>query len=652
MLKSHPTSIYESPFILTPIRTIPRVNIPLCFLDAGNSSGPPAIPVCDLFSANIPVLEDEEQDTGGPLLSKILIAQLQAGQSKPFYAVERVKNRIYALRKLAIWVTTKDLAEISGAPEGDTQGFHKMVRPDEKENWWSGAMLHKKCHLKGKEPEKPRVPLFDMSVPPPKQNIPTPDIEQPPYGEPSTEDTGINHFEPERPLASAEDVFGNLVVEYLKILYTSRTSLAYFAKGPLSRARNHFSGSENGAVRISELSDHLKTMVLSASQMDTKYKEKIPETVRPIPIVPMSDDESPQKKKPKKPGIRKLKLKRDGLYGVEEEYIKQWWRNPGETVRVAHDDTLEQIIRRLASALRIRETLAQIVIILEILAIEQSPQYKSEVATRDDAESQIGDLEAGMPKKSKRKKKAQNLELVVDLLVDKLCIWQSMDEGIPAVTPDAKHGTSDQPENRDRPRSFCIEVIVPFYMARIPQLASSISKKLGGPSAPSPLRPKPAKAISSSKGEHPKVPLPDKKSARRPLQRIATETNSSATPRQHPKLARSSTDSLLPIKREVSEQPASLSAIPFAVSDTNHPSKRAASRGSMSQFSKFKQREVNLNAFSSATSAKVARKKQAESQLLREAIGQIRKPDRAKAGQEYLDGVEQQRSTTTKARKP
>jgi hypothetical protein len=81
-------------------------------------------------------------------------------------------------------------------------------------------------------------------------------------------------------------------------------------------------------------------------------------------------------------------------------------------------------------------------------------------------------LESDAKPKKKRKKKVQDIKLLIDLLLDKLCIWQSVeqDEDVSYLAKGSKFGdtldaNSSKSASGDRLQNFCIEVIVPLYVA-------------------------------------------------------------------------------------------------------------------------------------------------------------------------------------------
>lgn len=162
------------------------------------------------------------------------------------------------------------------------------------------------------------------------------------------------------------------------------------------------------------------------------------------------------------------------------------------------------------------------------------------------------------------------------------------------------------------------------YGARLAELSTMLCEKLGGPKERSPKRPLLTRAPTSSalakqgsiaQRSHPRKP-------RRTLERVLTDERS-ASQRPTPSLLRSATDSMLPrFKREESDT--SLSSIPL-------------NRVVMNK--RYSQREVDMNAASQATEAKLKRKAKVE-QELQGAINMLKKPNPRMAVKELVEDAE------------
>jgi hypothetical protein len=355
--------------------------------------------------------------------------------------------------------------------------------------------------------------------------------------------------------------------------------------------------------------------------MDKKFKDNLPALVKELPLVTPSPAKSRRKKK--------FKPKRDkaGLFINEHEYLEKWWRGEEIPGSMASPENTDTALRRRIPGLRSRETYLQVIIILETLYLETTIKTatpaleQSSLALDSQAvESQDVESQATQGTTKRKGKKALDLRSLLETLLDRLCIWHDLDTDAPTRSllgdKEMKH---NEPSNDLR--DFCIEIIVPFFMSRLPKEAALVNKKLGGPSPPSPEKRK--STSSRSRPGEPAIRSRPEKQPRKPLSRVATETLNQAT-KSIPGLHRSATDSQL-IKREDSQP--SLSSIPPA-----RPQSRPARESALSSYLSG-HRQVDLTAKSAAAAERLRKKKETEAQV-REAIANARKPNRPMATKE------------------
>jgi DNA replication regulator SLD3 len=630
-IKPHPESPYQKPASFKPVRVIGRSQLPLTFLD---TTADDSFVANSLFTAHIDVLEnDDGRSEVGNDTPRVLIARYDS--TRTLYAIERVQARVYSICKLASWLKEKDVAELWDPASLQVCSVVSGLDMSSAEmgNWWQHATVQ--ATPIGQPAKQTRMTMMRKNHGPKLMQEPVMRrFDSPATYEPLTTDSA--------PVSVQEDLFSPpspqeqleaLVQQYLDALYMSKTSLAYFAKGPITRIRNTFTSPEEGAPSTHELVSFLRSMLLSPKASEKKYYAKLPTIVQALPPGSFSDEELGTGAIKMKKTKKKPKLSREGVYAHEEAIIKRWWNSDMPSA----EETIEQRIKRRIGDLRVRETLAQLIIMLEVIALEALSTYK--LAPEDDPapeESQPQDDPQTKPKK--RKRKLDDIGLQLDLLLDKLCIWNATEEaGIidfdtkSTQCYDGVDGLGNGGAS-DRLRDFCIEVIIPFYMNRLPEQALMINKKLGGPAHTSPPKRKALKpSTTSRKSGEPREP--DAKKSRRSLARVATETMRRSTDRVTPSLSRSMTDSALirDIKREGSEAP--LSAIPFQRS----PSKN--NRRSMSQYRHLEGRELDLTTPSAAVTAKLKQKQRVEEDL-KEAITALKKPNRGLAVGGYVDEVE------------
>ncbi|KAK0299648.1 hypothetical protein LTS00_002093 [Friedmanniomyces endolithicus] len=440
---------------------------------------------------------------------------------------------------------------------------------------------------------------------------------------------------------SAVDVLQELAKQYQDALYLSRTSLAYFTKGPLSRARAAFSTSTDSRLQSVELVSFIREAILTATTLDKKYKDSVGGIVKEISPIGLETPEQTRKSKKK----RKWKAKRDrsGLFSDEKGYVEQWWRSQdgGGVGITASAETLDAALKRRMPRMRSRETYLQVILTLEALALETGllshpnmQGLETSLATDSQSmETQPVDSLALKESKKQNSKKPQDLPALLDVLLERLCIWHSLDFQSPAKeVGDGNGNTSDELN------SFCVEVVIPFYMSRCPQHAAAVNKKLGGPSAPTPVK---RKAASARRPGEPATRHAPEQRPRKPLSRVATDTLAQTQMKHPPTLHRSVTDSDLlqqQLKSETSEAPSPLSSIPTVATTIRQPP-QPRKRTSLMHSMSFNRREVDFSAMLQANEART-RKKADVDQKLQDAITTLRRPNRTLAVKEVAESAD------------
>lgn len=109
----------------------------------------------------------------------------------------------------------------------------------------------------------------------------------------------------------------------------------------------------------------------------------------------------------------------------------------------------------------------QIILSLEALALESlaTTQPAGNLPPTDFVEGDDGSRK----KKEKKPKKPQDLSMLLDLLVDRLCIWQSMSVDEMKTSngedrPVSRHQAqvTANAAGRDHLRQFCVDVVLPL----------------------------------------------------------------------------------------------------------------------------------------------------------------------------------------------
>ncbi|EEH40924.2 hypothetical protein PAAG_02900 [Paracoccidioides lutzii Pb01] len=615
-----------------------------------------------------------------------------AGVREEFYVVERVKRGIYAVCALGSWVVEGDLMVAAEGFQNENglsscaflQGSKEEDIVDDKGEWdWlekakifdpvdSGVWVKRKaakvslafesepCKKKSVPTLSPetsgvssiselastydeQLDLRDISVveadaqhssqladPLLTLGTATPiDLQAPEAGFPSCEsaEPKVNQ--------SPRELLDILRSKYLEALYISKTSVAYFAKGPLSRARALFqSSSKESSLKPIYLSSFYRECILPVKKVDIKYKDSLPEAIQNIPIG-MSDDEGPvntttlRKRKGKK-----AKIGKNGLYPEETDFIMKWWKNRSfSEASVPRKSSRQEEMKRLIGDLRMRETQLQVLLILETIYLEASAG-KSCLGLSS-TETQV--IQAT---KRTKEEKQQDLNVLLELLVDRLCIWHAVSFGDLLHTESASstgnNETTGKSAENDKLRDFCTEVIIPFYAGRLPDQCKAISRKLGGPVAISPSRPVAISHPKSGRTAQPGASVKRTRSQRsqqRTLQRVLTDEKLASKSRA-PSLSRSSSGPSIPgLKREVSEPPL-LSLI-------------SGARGGIQKPKRVDNREVDLDAVAKQHEMKLKKMNSLLDQKreLDAAIVALRKPNRELVAKEFVETAEKRVST-------
>ncbi|KAL2020893.1 hypothetical protein VTK56DRAFT_7884 [Thermocarpiscus australiensis] len=674
VLKPHPSSLTVRPRMLHPLMLLPRENLPLSALDLAQPHGD--FPPSRLFESSIKILDLE-----GRLGSRIVLLA-RSETSRSVYAVEHESNGLYVLCKLGTWV---DIESLSRGATVICRERMRSYKPTEPENAAAAPLttpsLYKASKrrklaieeiqlLVHKRPAMDSAPQGQASIAteesPASRGLDTqsadPANEQvraaTDSGCPISNGDGTSAAGPEPEPGpsddpptqpSAEDIFQNIRAQYSEALYHSKGSLAYFAKGPLSRARAAFHPDCNSKLDMNNLIDFLKSLIMTTVLIDKKYRETVPNVVAQIKtLVEESENSAPKSKRRK---ARKPRLGKDGLYPGEVQHIRKWWASHQPAQSGDEERTLtETEIKYHISCLRRRETQLQMILILEILALEPlaRPQDAAEESQQPRVESRIASRDASQEPSTKKKNK-HNLPVLLDVHADRLCIWQSitLDEvkALAQSQAPAKGHEGERPERVDSDplRDFCVDIVVPFFSARLPGLCDSINRKLGGPVAKSPPKEKFAKPAAAAKpkpGAPAKRATASKRDKVRTLERaLSHERNRrsvSRGPAEAIALMRSASTTIIPgLKREASE-PLLMGSIPRAETGL------------------FKERSANIfprSLSSSSLEDEKAKKAALVEAELKDAISALKKPNRALAVKEFVEAAERRASSAGQLKK-
>ncbi|KAJ5587641.1 DNA replication regulator Sld3 [Penicillium hispanicum] len=664
VIKAHAASLSDEPLVLDPLTALPRSRLPLSWLEDASLSRSDTQPG-GLFVADIPALET---DLCGYAEPTVLAVRLVSDGG--LYLVERVKRGIYSLSRLARCVHEGDVVvaakgwHTSRAADRNVEPEDKACAPLDAASWWQSAQIEEPTSDIGlgeefgglqvevvfgqSEPEaSPDEPPFVDVVERRSQSlVPVSkgdhhDVEalfrlpesqllggdaMDVDGTADSNETGMKQ--------SPEELLSGMRDHYLQALYISKTSVAYFAKGPLTRCRTSFqtTGSEQ-PHSPADLIEYYREAILAAKKMDLKYRETLPTAIRDA-VLDVSDSEGQSKSKKRK--SRKKNLGKNGLYAEENDFIRKWWKDRSMMESSAQETSRETETKKHISDLRLRETQLQILLILEVMSLELTTANDK---TKSETEKVTG--EENTTKKT-RAKKPQDLNVLLELHLDRLCIWHAVSSEESAAADSAKTSSfsdshmSGKKVESDAVRDFCTEVIIPFYASRLPDKCKLITRKFGVSGGISPAGKKSSgKTQRAEPGSEVKRQPPPQKS-RRSLQRVLTdEKTAAASQNRHPSLTRSNT---APSKHEAkrgSMEP----LLPTLLS--------SSVRGGIQQAKRVENREVDLHAVARQHETKLRKVQMLVDQKkeLDAAIHTLRKPNRELVARDIADDAVKRVST-------
>ncbi|KAI0177146.1 DNA replication regulator SLD3-domain-containing protein [Pestalotiopsis sp. NC0098] len=671
VVKPHPSRLSTKPRSLQPLMLLPREHLALSCLDLAAPCG--EFEHARQYESTIKILDLESRLGNRPV---VLIARMET--NKTAYVLERQDGGLYSLCQLGNWV---DLERLSAQA---TVAYSKLLKPRSKPVDISNheASTTPQLHHENKKRRLAmeaiqslvKRPARSMSVSLPPQQPYThrgPSVSREESAAQTTMSSGSSKSQIEKdgvdqsndaPTSSApldgpsvqtaQDIFENIRLQYFEALYHSMGSLAYFAKGPLSRARAAFRPDSDSNLDMDELIDFLKSLILTTIQVDKKFRESVPGILARMKTH-IADSEDDQVSKAKKRKSKKMKLGKDVLYPNEDEHVRRWWqvRKPQQKDDDSSPKEVPQETKLQISRLRSRETQLQMILILEILALE--PLRK--IAKEDSQLGSCGETETikdSLPKKRNK----HNFPMLLDVHADRLSIWQSISLDEIKVMDESQSGgpnaAQNSASNTDPLKDFCIEIIVPFFSARLPEQCDSLNRKLGGPLMPSPPKPKPKKAEDAAvpkakPGTTTKRPAASK--TVRTLDRVLSKESErnrrsmSRGPGSMIALMRSATTPVPMLKREASDT-VTMASLP-ARRDSQDMS---ASRSQASNSSVAAVRRVNPE--------DKAKKEADINAELKAAISSLRKPNREVVGKAMAEADERRATTSLsqlrKSKKP
>lgn len=450
---------------------LPRESLPLSTLDLSTPSGEYPIGPGRFFESHIRIL-----DLDGRLRQAPGVLLARSDHTRNVYAIERHQLGLYVVCKLGSWVSIEKLSKLAEACYAP-----RCVTAQKPETAGTEAPLT--SHQFHKENKRKRQAIEELQSMVRKRQKSLAPESQPAPGQPSVQShISEQNDEPDAsglqgpqsdaldPTAdvqtSAQDIFQNIRSQYFEALYHSKGSLAYFAKGPLSKARAAFHFDCDANLELKDLLAFLKSTVVAVPQIDKKYKETIPKLIEEMKLLAESSEES--SRRPKRRASTKMKLGKDGLWTGEVQQVQKWWTVNKPDVRDNDDaPSNPKEVKYHISCLRTRETQLQMIILLEVLALESMGLVQDAQDTQlpgMPAEDQPKETVEAAPKK----KDKHDYFALLNLHADRMSIWQTtLLEEMKMIAAEAQAKSGQQLHKSDRSDSdpskdFCVDIIVPL----------------------------------------------------------------------------------------------------------------------------------------------------------------------------------------------
>ncbi|KAF3939553.1 hypothetical protein ABW19_dt0210527 [Dactylella cylindrospora] len=453
---------------ITPTVFLPRSSINLDWINAKNNAR--------LFRSQIPVLHHTD-----------LILIVKYSNTMQLAAIQRVgtpDNELYALYRLSSAIKLKQVRTIAAQLKKEDNDWIRSDALDgsesDSEEWWNEAnlgeeVLRKAFDNSGLKPSEHQLKMTNLL----KASKDT-DIRKPKtYSKPKAASASTSGQALDDPSCCEQHLL-QLKQQYYNLLYASKTSLQYFPKASLSRVRVMFPTGSNSPSSRLDLLLFLEGMIVPVEECDQKHRSGLRQisNARREKLI-LNDKLSNE-------DLEAAITPPDCFRDNELRYVLKWLRS------FSDDDTVirsieqeEACLQKCITELRSRETELQIVLLLEILAIraklteDKLQEYEKLKKAADRRRRRQGKADGKERKKDKKKKKKSTPKNILDLLVDRLCIWHSIGAAHEPKNSQ-KPDTLDQKAEKDRLKHFCIEIVVAYYSSRIPEVCDEIMRKCTG----------------------------------------------------------------------------------------------------------------------------------------------------------------------------
>ena len=216
----------------------------------------------------------------------------------------------------------------------------------------------------------------------------------------------------------------------------------------------------------------LESLIMTTKLIDRKYSDGIPSCVSLMDVQDHSanDGKHGEGKDKKRKTTKKKRPGKNGLYPLEDNMIRKYWETlEDEAEPGPHGSSREETNKIRITQLRARETQLQMMLILEILALQPLGSTTADVdGLLPTAFSLGGDLQG--KEDEVKSKTLEPLTTLIDVHIDRLCIWQDFAaEATNSPPGDPQSGVANRNTSSNflmhtdnTLRDFCVEVIGPL----------------------------------------------------------------------------------------------------------------------------------------------------------------------------------------------
>lgn len=448
---------------------LPRESLSLSSLDLATPLGEYPTGPGRFFESHIRIL-----DLDGRLRQTPSVLLARSDLTRNVYAIERHQLGLYVVCKLGSWVSVEKLSKLAEACYAPRCTLAQESNTADTEAPVTSHQFHKESKRKRQAIEELQsmVRKRQKSLAPESQEtlsqpaVQSQGPEQVVNTETQTVQATGGPLDPNPDAqVSAQAIFENIRSQYFESLYHSKGSLAYFAKSTLSKARAAFHFDCDANLEMKDLLIFLKSIVVAVPQIDKKYKETVPRLIEEMKLLAESSEDTNRKSKRRR--STKMKLGKDGLWTGEIDQVRKWWTANRSSVRDDDAPSNPKEVKYHVSCLRTRETQLQMIVLLEVLALEAMG------LTQDVQDTQLPGMPAeDQPKETveigPKKKDKHDHHALLNLHADRMSIWQTtLLEEMKMIAAEAQAKSGQQLQKSDRSdsdpsRDFCVDIIVPL----------------------------------------------------------------------------------------------------------------------------------------------------------------------------------------------